>query len=599
MHNAQSQNNAQLVLSPLSKTGKRHLLSRYKVSQRITVGFAAALGLAFAGTSAGVLIGNFYQQKAILAKKHAREEVALLSALQAGVLQARTHQQQLIPLAASPADFQEEYSHILKHAETTSAIWSELIEFKQSAEELHEKEEEEDVEATFSFFDDYTGIPDAYFSELAALVDSIDLSVLNTPAEVAAVQQRILAFTNSDLAIRFDGISDDLSGMIADSGKKFVEAQMAADSAQRLRNQIIMLSMVLSSAVTALIAFLISRSINKPLIALENTAVQISKNDRFDLRAEVMSYDEVGTVASAFNLLLSRAEDLLHQQKLREQELEQSNHKLLSTQTQMIAQEKLASLGSLTAGIAHEIKNPLNFVNNFSELSVELAEELIEELGTQKAQLAPEALSEITEIVDTLKENVQKIDYHGKRADKIVANMLQHSRSGDSEWTQVNINELVAEAINLAYHGMRAKQSEFNLNFDTDYDETLHTVRASAQDLSRVFLNIASNACYAIYQRQLSEGPSYQPLLKVRTCLQDNHVAIYIRDNGPGMSPEIKAKVFDQFFTTKPTGEGTGLGLSLSYNIVVEQHNGTMTVESEEGIYTDFIVMFPLQSPSL
>ena len=188
---------------------------------------------------------------------------------------------------------------------------------------------------------------------------------------------------------------------------------------------------------------------------------------------------------------------------------------------------------------------------------------------------------------------MDKIEHHGKRAAALSRICLQHSRSGSSEWTEVDINQLVKEAINLAYHGMRAKQSDFNLEFDNDYDDSIGLVNASPQDLSRVFLNIASNACYAIYQRQLNEGVDFKPLLKVRTCKQDGQVAVYIRDNGHGMTPELKAKAFDQFFTTKPTGEGTGLGLSLSYNIVVEQHQGTMNVDSEPGIYTDFMVTLP------
>jgi len=566
-------------------------LNRYQVSQRITVGFAAALGLAFAGTSAGVVIGNFYQDKALIAEAHSREEVALFSQLQAGVLQARTHQQQLIPLAEFPEGFRDEYSHIIDHAQTIERVWSDVIAFKAEAKD--KRKGEESFELTDAFFETYAGVPEAYLAKLAGLVESIDLDTLNTPVEVAAVQQRLLEFTNSDLAIAFDGISDDLSGIIDSAEDELAESRQSADAAHRLRNRIIIASMLLSSVTTALLACLISRSINKPLAALKATAVQITESDSFELRATVMGKDEVGTVATAFNLLLNRVENLLCERRLKEEDLESANSQLLSTQTQMIAQEKLASLGSLTAGIAHEIKNPLNFVNNFAELSVELAEELKEELDNNKEQFNADFSLEITGLIDMLKDNVSKIDYHGKRADKIVANMLQHSRGGDSEWTQADINELVAEAINLAYHGMRAKHAGFNLEFDTDYDATLDPVAVSAQDLNRVFLNIASNACYAVYQRQLREGPDYQPLLKVRTRKQGDQVAIYIRDNGPGMSPDVKAKVFDQFFTTKPTGEGTGLGLSLSYNIVVEQHGGSMTVESEEGVYTDFIVTLP------
>ena len=579
--------------SGLGGEQNKPLLTRLKVSQRITGGFVAALGLAFVGTSAGILVGNYYQDRAIAAADYASEEVSLFSQLQAGVLQSRTHQQQLIPLTESPEDFQDEYSHILKHAETIKTVWRDSVEFIFEHEQSHGVKED-GSEEIHSFFETYDGVAETYLSKLADTVDSIDFDTLDTPSEVAAVQRQLLTFTNSDLAITFDGISDDLSGIIELSNRELAESRQAADAAHRLRNRIILASMLLSSVTAILLAFVISRSINSPLAALENTAVQISENDSFELRVDITGDDEVGTVAKAFNSLQNRAESLLCEQKLREEDLERANHQLLSTQKQMIAQEKLASLGSLTAGIAHEIKNPLNFVNNFAELSVELSEELTEELDAQKEQLEPDFLAEITDIVDTLKDNVSKINHHGKRADKIVANMLQHSRNGESEWTTVDINELVAEAVNLAYHGMRAKHSEFNLDFDTDYDDTLPPISVSAQDLSRVFLNIASNACYAVYQRQLDEGEDYRPLLKVRTRKQDQHVAIYIRDNGPGMSPDVKNKVFEQFFTTKPSGEGTGLGLSLSYNIVVDQHGGSMTAESEEGVYTDFIVTLPL-----
>ena len=571
----------------------RPLLSRFKVSQRITVGFAVALGLAFAGTSVGFVVGNFYEDRARAVEELAHEEVALLSQLQVGVLQARTHQQQLIPLLDFPEDLRDEYSHILRHSKTIKTLWKDLAAFTAKMEESGYRYTNESVSA-HDFLETYDGVPNAYLRALAELAESIDFESINRPVDIAIARRQLLSFTNSELAITFDGISDDLSSIIALANNELSQSRVAADAAHRLRNQMIVASLLLSSVAAAFLAFLISSSINRPLADLENTAIQISENDSFDLRARATGEDEVGTVAAAFNLLLSRVENLLREQKLREEELEESNRKLISTQTQMIAQEKLASLGSLTAGIAHEIKNPLNFVNNFAELSVELTEELTEEIAAQKSQLDPEALLEITEIVDMLKDNVSKIDQHGKRADKIVANMLQHSRSGNSEWTKADINGMVAEAINLAYHGTRAKHSNFNLDFDADYDKSLKPVRVSAQDLSRVFLNIASNACYAIYQKQLAEGSEYKPLLKVRTRRQAGRIAVHIRDNGPGMSPDVLAKVFDQFFTTKPTGEGTGLGLSLSHNIVVEQHRGSITVESEEGIYTEFIVTLPI-----
>jgi len=576
----------------LSTVGQR-FLGRFKVSQRITTGFSLALGLAFAGTGAGITIGNFYQNKALATEVRVQTEISLLSQLQTGILQARTHQQQLIPLSESPADFQEEYSHILKHAETINSLLQSLNIFV--GESLGDRSSSDLVKAVRiqEFLETYDGIPQAYLKELDSLVQSIDPDTLNTSAKIETAQQRLLTFTNSELAIAFDGISDNLGFILEDANRQLREAHQASESAQHLRNWIIVLSMVLSVGSAALLAALISRSISTPLKSMETTALAVAQNDDFDLQADVVGDDEVGNVAASFNLLLQRVNNLLSEQRTRTQELSDANRKLVLTQKQMIAQERLASLGSLSAGIAHEIKNPLNFVNNFAELSVELADELNEALEAQKEQLDPAFFADAAEIVDTLRENISKIDRHGKRADKIVANMLMHSRSGDVEWSMVDVNELVAEAVNLAYHGMRAKQSAFNLEFDTDYDLSLPPIRGSAQDLNRVFLNIASNACYAIYQRQLSEGDGFTPLLKVRTRNRGNSVEVYIRDNGTGMPPEIKAKIFDQFFTTKPTGEGTGLGMSLSYGIIVDQHCGQMEVASEMGRYTDFVVTLP------
>ncbi|MFK8183376.1 MAG: ATP-binding protein [Phormidesmis sp.] len=573
---------------------------RLKVSKRITLGFSVALGVMFAGTGTGILVGNLYQHDALEIETQVQEEIELLSQLQAGVLQARTHQQQLIPLSAFPEDFQDEYNHILKHAETINDVLQDIDNYFLAASEHEKLSEMIDVLRLSKFIDVHASVPKIYLKELDQLVNSIDVESLSTPTQVEAAQAKLLAFTNSELAILFDGVSDDLSGIIQAAREDLVIARQQAQSASQLRNWIISLSMIVSSAIGALLALLISRSISTPLKTVEKTAIQITRNDNFDLRVDVMGEDEVGTVAAAFNLMIERVNDLLHEQTVKTKALEESNQQLISTQKQMIEQEKLASLGSLTAGIAHEIKNPLNFVNNFAELSVELTEELFEELAPQKEQLSSETFEDLTEILEMLKSNVSKIEHHGKRADKIVANMLQHSRSGDSEWSDVNLNELVADAINLAYHGMRAKHSDFNLTFDNDYDDSIGTVRVSVQSLSRVFLNLVNNACYAIYQRQLIEDDAFKPLLKIRTRkTNDDTVSVWIRDNGTGMSAEVKEKVFEQFFTTKPTGEGTGLGLSLSYNIVVEQHKGTLQVESEEGIYTDFIVTLPISQETV
>ena len=266
-------------------------------------------------------------------------------------------------------------------------------------------------------------------------------------------------------------------------------------------------------------------------------------------------------------------------------EIEKAYTELKSTQAQLIHAEKMASLGELTAGIAHEIKNPLNFVNNFSEVSNELVDEI-------KELLQKENNVEGLEIVKDLKQNLEKINQHGKRADSIVKGMLLHSRGTSGEKTLTDINELLDQYVNLAYHGLRAQNKEFNISIEKDYDNSIEKINVVPQDISRVFLNIINNACYAAYDRKKkSNDDGFLPTLKVSTKNLNEKVEIRIGDNGEGIPKDILDKIFQPFFTTKPTGEGTGLGLSLSYDIVTKVHGGELRVETKEGIGTEFIII--------
>ncbi|MBD1886183.1 ATP-binding protein [Microcoleus vaginatus] len=294
-----------------------------------------------------------------------------------------------------------------------------------------------------------------------------------------------------------------------------------------------------------------------------------------------------------------RTSQLTHTVEQLQHEIEERQRieeNLRAMQNQIVVQEKLASLGSLTAGIAHEIRNPLNFVNNFSEVSAELTDELFEELGNQGERLEPETKEYIAELLTDLKANLKKINQHGQRADKIVGNMLLHSRGQSGHWEATDINSLLAEYINLAYHGMRAKEAGFNITIETDYDNDIGEVNVVPQDIGRVFLNIISNACYAAYKKKQEMGAEFSPVLDVRTRNLGSAIEIRIRDNGSGIKPEVLDKIFNPFFTTKPPAEGTGLGLSISQDVIVQQHRGELKVETEVGNYTEFIIILPQKS---
>ncbi len=256
------------------------------------------------------------------------------------------------------------------------------------------------------------------------------------------------------------------------------------------------------------------------------------------------------------------------------------------TQSQLIQSEKMASLGELTAGIAHEIQNPLNFVNNFSEVNIELMAEMQDELD--KGDTA-----EAVAIAEDIKQNLEKIRHHGRRADGIVKGMLQHSRASSNVKELTDINKLADEYFRLAYHGLRAKDKTFNAELVTDFAAGLPQLRVVPQDIGRVLLNLFTNAFYAVQQKQAAAGAGYKPVVAIATKLRGNTAEITVNDNGTGIPDQIKEKILQPFFTTKPAGEGTGLGLSLSYDIVVKGHGGQISIDSKEGAGSTFLISLP------
>ncbi len=273
-------------------------------------------------------------------------------------------------------------------------------------------------------------------------------------------------------------------------------------------------------------------------------------------------------------------------------ELEETLSQLKGMQKQIIQQEKLASLGGLTAGIAHEIKNPLNFVNNFATVSIELLEELKDNLN----QRDPVPLKEEDhDLISDLEQSIEKIHQHGKRADGIIQSMLLHSRGTAGEFRTVQLNQILDEYISLAYHGMRAQDSNFNITLDVSLDPGVKEVTVVPQDISRAFLNIVNNACYAAYDKKKTLKGDFEPRVSVKSFLENKGVSIVIRDNGNGIPVEIQQQVFDPFFTTKPAGEGTGLGLSISYDIIVNEHRGQLQLETVPGQFTEFRIWIPLK----
>jgi len=332
---------------------------------------------------------------------------------------------------------------------------------------------------------------------------------------------------------------------------------------------------------------------NEQLKRQEMIATQVKYKSKVQLIALASGLLVVVLIAGMLwrnNRHRKKAYKLLQTQKqetdFQKVKVEQAFDELKSTQAQLIQSEKMASLGELTAGIAHEIQNPLNFVNNFSEVSNELIDEM-------NIEIEKGDLKEAKAIADDIKQNLDKINRHGKRADAIVKGMLQHSRSSDGKKELTDINSMADEFLRLAYHGIRAKDKSFNASLKTDFDSSIGMVNIASQDIGRVILNLVNNAFYAVGEKRKKSVENYEPTVTVSTLKEANKLEIKVTDNGNGMPQKVLDKIFQPFFTTKPTGQGTGLGLSLSYDIV-KAHGGELKVETKQGTGTDFSIVLPV-----
>ena len=479
-----------------------------------------------------------------------------------------------------------------------------------------------------------------YFSKSENTVDKYSGNVLNTIGKIYQEKGNFdLAIDAFRKALKYSKLENNLAGLARiyisisnfyqttnnpDSSlmyaNKALEASKILDSSQGMANAYFSLSSVYNelnktdSAFTYLkLATAISDSLNnvqrQNLLDYQNLSFdeQIRLRDLEDEKASYQNKIRTNALVGGLFTLLVIAFFLFRnnrQKQKAKQKIEHAYDQLKATQSQLIQSEKMASLGELTAGIAHEIQNPLNFVNNFSEVSNELIDEMDEELG--KGDIA-----EAREIGKDIKQNLEKINHHGQRASSIVKGMLEHSRAGSGEKVPTDINVLCDEYLRLSYHGLRAKDKSFNADFKLEADESLPKINVVPQDIGRVLLNLINNAFYAVDKRAKEyplppkggseeRGMEYKPTVVVSTSSSkspsgDLGVKIVVKDNGNGIPSAIKDKIFQPFFTTKPTGSGTGLGLSLSYDIV-KAHGGTITVDSKESVGTEFIITIPIKS---
>ena len=474
----------------------------------------------------------------------------------------------------------------------------------EAAEERLQAEETELVDA---FEDSW----DAYLGELLPFLDL---------EEELDEETRISVFDESH--DDFESVRRDIGHLVGLNFEAWQISALRADTNFRAARFVTNVVFIGAIILAVLIVIVMVRLISGPVVALRMAAERVAQGDR-NVRISVDSADEIGSLAKSFNRMtvalgeneaeLAKRQQLLTRTnaelqassrdlRVQKDETERKNaaledalERLKAAQQQLVVREKMASLGQLTAGIAHEIKNPLNFVNNFSKMSREIIADLMEELQDNSDSKVGDVLEDLQDLLNDLKFNAERIGEHGARADSIVRSMLLHSRGKPGERVSTDVNELLDEYLNLAYHGMRATHPNFNVTLERSFDPKVEPIDAIHQDLGRVFLNIVNNAMYAVHEHsQSSKNQGFEPTVTVETRRDDHSIVVRISDNGSGIPEEIQSKIFEPFFTTKPTGAGTGLGLSLAYEIVTDGHGGALEVESELGEGTTFVITLPV-----
>ncbi|HEY9747492.1 MAG TPA: ATP-binding protein [Allocoleopsis sp.] len=632
VHNSRSPRSSNLVvtqphLSMRSLTSEasfqrvKHWVHGASIRRKIGSGYAVAVGVALLGTTAGLTVGDYYQNQAQKQLTHAVKQEQLLSELQRNVLHMRLHQHEFVPLLEQPTLFAAKHHHFRSHIEKTQKILPRLQSVAIN----------EDSIALIQFLQSSQGIIRDYFQQMEAFLNQTDPQKLAT-AELKARQDWLLKFSTSEASLQFDGLLDNLVQLIESNRQEQQRAEVALADAKTLRTEIIALSMLLSISIATLLAILTSRAIARPLESVTQVAQRATKESNFELQAPITTKDEVGLLAAALNGLMQRVTE--HTQELqaihqtlekrveartaelwhKNEELEEAHHHLQQlngelvsqahelhqalqdlrqTQAQLIQTEKMSSLGQMVAGFAHEINNPITFVaanlNYASTYMMQLIS--LVQLYQQQYPHPPKPLqAQIVDLdADFLVEDLPKVLASMRagtdRIRQLVLSLRNFSRLDEAEMKPADIHEGIDNTLLMLNHRLTPE-----ITVVKQYSE-LPLVECYPAQLNQVFMYLLNNAIDAL----LSQPNLVQKQILIRTELSEfNQIKIQIIDNGPGISREVCGKLFDPFFTTKPVGQGTGLGLAICYQ-VIEKHGGKIEVNSEVEQGAEFIITLPVQ----
>lgn len=606
---------------------KNQFISRLRclqVRQKIAWGYALSLGVAVVGTAIGVLIADYQQKLAIAKVDDVLEELDIISRLQVNVLQTSNHQQKIKRLLTQPLLLKQEYLELKEYYDNFQQSWAKFKASNGGTVGQEKDEREGEVEAINTFLAKYEGVPEAYIQSIDRLLSRLNPATIK-PENITSIQADLTELESSALMAEINTFSKDILVIVQNIYEEYEEAEVAIDASNTLRLQVIGSSMASSIAIAIILSVLTSRAIARPIQSLTQLTQQSLKELNFNLQADITSEDEITTLTLSFNQLIATVKQLLKDQQEysqtlemkvleRTEELNDKNihlqdtlAKLHSTQVQMVQSEKMSSLGNLVAGVAHEINNPIGFLNGSINNTKDYTQDLLKHLALYQ-QYYPDAVAPVQKnavdvdlkfLIEDLPKLLDSMQGATERIKSMSQSLRTFSRADTDRKIRANLHEGLDSTLLILKYRLKASDKKPAIAVTQDYGN-LPEIECFPGQLNQVFMNVLANAIDVFDEmaqtKSFAELEAYHQQITIRTKIISNQVQIQIRDNGIGMTEDVKAKIFDYLFTTKSVGKGTGLGLAIAHQIVVGKHEGSIAVDSTLGEGTEFTIQLPVKA---